>query len=118
MDKRKYQSKTLIAQYDYTGDIDEESKFFELAYQLKDGSKIIEFSGARFSIYGIMVSYSKSIGRNGIYSISEKDFRLWKLIRSENKEGYFIDWQEMEDKQFIADYENVQMCVGADELQF
>lgn len=117
MDKRKYQSKILIAQFDYSGDIDEESRYFELVYQLKDGSRIIEYSGARFSIYGIMVSYAKSVARKGIYSISEKDFRLWKLIRSENKAGYFIDWQEMEDRQYIEDYESTLIsCVGADEF--
>jgi len=118
MDKRKYQSKTLIAQYDYSGDIDAESRFFELAYQLEDGSKVIEYSGARFSVYGIKISFGKNIGRKGIYSISDKDFRMWKLIRSENKRGYFIDWQELQEKQFISDYESVQKCVGENELPF
>ena len=118
MDKRKYQSKTLIAQYDYSGDIDAESRFFELAYQLEDGSKVIEYSGARFSVYGIKISFGKNIGRKGIYSISDKDFRTWKIIRSENKRGYFIDWQEIQDMQYIADYKSVLKCVGADELPF
>ena len=118
MDKRKYQSKRLIAQFDYSGDIDKDSRYFELVYQLKDGSKVVEYSGAPFSIYGIMVSYSKGIGRKGLYSISEKDCRLWKLLRSKNEKGYFIDWQEMEDKQYIEDYESTLICVGAEELLF
>ena len=40
MDKRKYQSKKLIAQFDYLYDDNAESGFFELVYQLKDGSNL------------------------------------------------------------------------------
>ena len=40
MDKRKYQTKTLIAEYQYLTEL-EDFKFSEFAYRLKDGSMVL-----------------------------------------------------------------------------
>lgn len=118
MDKRKYLSKTLIAQYEFLGSIDEEDRFIELAYKLKDNSLIIEYSGAKYSIYGVKIDFSKHIPRSGIYKISEKEYELWKYIRSREKRGSFTDWEQEQEEQFELDYESLLKCVGSEELPF
>lgn len=49
MDKRKYLTKKLIAEYQCLGNL-EDCNFSEFAYRLKTGEKLIEFNGARLSI--------------------------------------------------------------------
>ncbi|EHI99912.1 hypothetical protein CDLVIII_3347 [Clostridium sp. DL-VIII] len=58
MEKRRYESKTLIAEYRYLSE-HEEFRFSEIAYRLKDGSVIIEYDGASLSLYGLKLSYKK-----------------------------------------------------------
>jgi hypothetical protein len=128
LDKRKYETKTLIAEYKYLSEL-EEFRFSETAYRLKDGSIIIEYDGARLSLYGLKLSFQKSIGRKGIYSVDDKDYEFWKSVRSKRDESYFMDWEvEMDEqlknsqeeyyKQIDAEHENVLKCVGSDELPF
>ena len=93
MDKRKYETKKLIAEYRYLSKL-EDCRFSENAYELKDGSKIIEYNGNGLSIYGTYIAFGKSIGRKGIYSIKDEEYKIWKAIRKENKDGSFIDWEE------------------------
>ncbi|MVX64821.1 hypothetical protein GKZ28_14070 [Clostridium chromiireducens] len=93
MDKRKYETKTLIAEY-YNLSKLEDCRFSENAYELKDGSKIIEYDGNGLSIYGTYIAFGKSIGRKGIYSIKDEDYKIWKAIRKESKDGCFVDWEE------------------------
>nr|WP_312289506.1 hypothetical protein [Clostridium chromiireducens] len=117
MDKRKYLTKTLIAEYQCMSKL-EDCNFSEVAYRLKTGEKLIEFHGARLSIYGLTIAFNKHIGRKGIYSINDKDYETWKSIRSKEKQGYFIDWEEMQEEQFSKDHESVLKCVGSDEMPF
>ena len=117
MDKRKYQTKTLIAEYQYLTEL-EDFRFSESAYRLKDGSIVIEYDGANNSLYGITLSFSKSIGRKGIYSINNYDYEIWKAVRSERERSFFVDWEKQQEEQYIADYENALKCIGTDELSF
>lgn len=93
MDKRKYETKTLIAEYHNLSKL-EDCRFSENAYELKDGSKIIEYNGNGLSIYGTYIAFGKSIGRKGIYSIKDEEYKIWKAIRKESKDGSFVDWEE------------------------
>jgi hypothetical protein len=93
MDKRKYQTKTLIAEYHYLTEL-EDFRFSEIAYRLKDGSIVVEYEGACHSLYGLKLSFSRSIARKGIYSINDYDFRMWKSIRSQIESSSFIDWEK------------------------
>lgn len=61
MEKRKYESKILIAEYRYLSE-HEKFRFSETAYRLKDGSIIIEYNGAPLSLYGLKLSYNKNSG--------------------------------------------------------
>ena len=119
MDKRKYQTKTLIAEYQYLIEL-EDFRFSETAYRLKDGSIVIEYDGACNSLYGLMLSFSKSIGRKGIYSINNYDYDMWKAVRAGRDKSFFVDWEKQQEEQYMADYEheNVLKCVGIDELPF
>lgn len=128
MDKRKYETKTLIAEYRYLSEL-EEFRFSETAYRLKDGSIIIEYDGARLSLYGLKLSFQKSIARKGIYSVYDKDYEFWKSVRSKRDDSYFMDWEAEMDEQFkksqeeyykqiAAEHENLLKCVGSDELPF
>lgn len=128
MDKRKYETKTLIAEYKYLSEL-EEFRFSETAYRLKDGSIIIEYDGARLSLYGLKLSFQKSIARKGIYSVDDKDYEFWKSVRSKREDSYFMDWEAEMDEQFkrsqeeyykqiATEHENVLKCVGSDELPF
>jgi len=119
MDKRKYQTKTLIAEYQYLIEL-EDFRFSEAAYRLKDGSIVIEYDGDCNSLYGLMLSFSKSIGRKGIYSINNYDYDMWKAVRAGRDKSFFVDWEKQQEEQYMADYEheNVLKCVGIDELPF
>lgn len=117
MDKRKYQTKTLIAEYHYLIEL-EDFRFSEIAYRLKDGSIIIEYEGACHSLYGLKLSFSKCIARKGIYSINDNDFGLWKLIRSQIDGSSFIDWEKEMNEQFEDEHENVLKCIGENELPY
>ncbi len=99
MDKRKYETKTLIAEYHNLSKL-EDCRFSEKAYELKNGSKIIEYDGNGLSIYGTYIAFGKSIGRKGIYSIKDEEYKIWKAIRKENKNGSFVDWEEEINLQF------------------
>ena len=99
MDKRKYETKTLIAEYKYLSEL-EEFRFSETAYRLKDGSIIIEYDGDRLSLYGLKLSFQKSIARKGIYSVDDKDYEFWKSVRSKREDSYFMDWEAEMDEQF------------------
>lgn len=117
MDKRKYLSKTLIAQYEYYGKFDDDG-YIELIYRLKDNSLIVQFSGDKYSIYSIQVGFGKSIGRKGIYGISEKEFNIWKAVRKESENSELIDWEEMKQEQYFSDYEDSLKCSGNDKMPF
>jgi hypothetical protein len=117
MDKRKYQTKILIAEYQYLIKL-EDFRFSEYAYRLKDGSIVIEYDGANNSLYGLKLSFSKSIGRKGIYSINNYDYEIWKAVRSERKNSFFVDWEKQQEEQYREEYENSFKCVGTDELPY
>lgn len=129
MDKRKYETKTLIAEYRNLSKL-EECRFSENAYELKDGSKIIEYDGAGLSIYGTYIAFGKNIGRKGVYSITDNEYKIWKAIRKENKEGYFIDWGKEANEQLEKswqnqfnelvrkEHENILASITCDELPF
>jgi len=121
MDKRKYQTKTLIAEYEYQSKI-EGSRFSETAYRLKDGSVIIEFDGGGLSIYGLTIAFAKYIRRKGVYSINHEDFEMWKSIRRkrdvDDSDSSFIDWEMEIEELMNEDHENVLKCVGVDELPY
>jgi len=117
LDKRKYQTKTLIAQYEYLTEL-EDFRFSEIAYKLKDGSIIVEYDGACHSLYGLKLSFNKNIARKGIYSISKYDFEMWKSIRSQIEKSSFVDWEKQYEDQLEEDHENVLKCVGENELPY
>ena len=117
MDKRKCQTKTLIAEYQYLINL-EDFRFSEWAYRLKDGSIIIEYDGACNSIYGLMLSFDKDIARKGIYTIAPDRYEMWKSIRSKRENSFFVDWEKQLEKQYIADHETVLKCVGENELPY
>jgi hypothetical protein len=117
MDKRKYQTKILIAEYQYLDKL-EDFRFSEYAYRLKDGSIVIEYDGANNSLYGLKLSFSKSIGRKGIYSINNYDYEIWKAVRSERENSFFVDWEKQQEEQYMEEYENSFKCVGTDELPY
>ncbi|AQR88745.1 hypothetical protein [Clostridium saccharobutylicum] len=129
MDKRKYESKTLIAEYKYLSEL-EEFRFSEKAYRLKDGSIIIEFDGASLSLYGLKLSFKESIGRKGLYSIDDKDYKFWKLLRSDIDNSYFVDWEQERNDQYeetwqeqynnmiSMQHQNILEKISGDELPF
>lgn len=59
VEKRKYESKTLIAEYIYLSEY-EKFRFSETAYRLKDGSVIIEYDGAPLSLYGLKLAIKRA----------------------------------------------------------
>lgn len=99
MEKKKYESKTLIAEYKYLSSL-EDFRFFETAYRLKDGSIIIEYDGAALSLYGLKLSYKKSIGRKGIYSVDNEEYEFWKKLRNNMKDSEFIDWEAERNEEY------------------
>lgn len=117
MDKRKYQTKTLIAEYEYLTKL-KDFRFSESAYRLKDGSVVIEYDGECNSLYGLKLSFDKSIGRKGIYSIAEDRYDMWKAICIKRNDSFFIDWEKEYEDQLNEEHENVLRCVGIDELPF
>lgn len=117
MDKKKYLSKVLIAQYEYLGET-EEGSFIELVYRLKNGSIIIEYSGGKHSFYGVMVGFHKYIPRRGIYEITEFEYRVWKLLREDSESSRFINWEEQYSEQLYEDHETVLKCVSVNDLPF
>ena len=117
MDKRKYQTKILIAQYEYLTEL-EDFRFSEVAYRLKDGSIVIEYDGACNSLYGVKLDFDKSIGRKGIYSIDKDRYDMWKSICSKRNNSSFIDWEKEYEDQLNEDHENVLKCVGENELPY
>ncbi|MBN7577267.1 MULTISPECIES: hypothetical protein [Clostridium] len=92
MDKRKYETKTLIAEYRDLSKL-KECRFSENAYELKDGSKIIEYEGAPLSLYGLKLSYNKNIGRKGIFSVTSDDYEFWKSFRARIDDNSFVDYE-------------------------
>ena len=117
MDKRKYQTKTLIAQYEYLTEL-EEFRYSETAYRLKDGSIIIEYDGKALSLYGLKLSFRKNVGRKGIYSISNCEYESWKAVAKMRDNSSFIDWEKEMNEQFEDEHENVLKCVGENELPY
>lgn len=117
MEKRKFQTKTLIAEYQYLSEL-EDFRFSETAYRLKDGSIIMEYDGACHSLYGLKLSFNKNIARKGIFSINKDDFETWKSIRSKREDSSFIDWEEEIEDLMNDEHENVLKCVGENELPF
>ena len=117
MDKRKYQTKTLIAQYEYLTEL-EEFRYSETAYKLKDGSIVIEYDGKPLSLYGLRLSFRKNIGRKGIYSISNYDYESWKSICKMKHDSSFVDWEKEMNEIWEDEHENVLKCVGENELPF
>ena len=117
MEKRKYQTKTLIAEYHYLTEL-EDFRFSETAYRLKDGSIIMEYDGACHSLYGLKLSFNKNIARKGIFSINKDDFETWKSIRSQREDSSFIDWEKEYEDLMNDEHENVLKCVGENELPY
>ena len=117
MDKRKYQTKILIAQYEYLTEL-EDFRFSEVAYRLKDGSIVIEYDGACNSLYGVKLDFDNSIGRKGIYSIAKDRYDMWKSICCKRNNSSFIDWEKEYEDQLEEDHENVLKCIGENELPY
>ena len=129
MDKRKYESKTLIAEYHSLCKL-EDCRFSESVYELKGGSKIIEYDGNGLSIYGTCIAFGKHVGRKGVYSISDNDYALWKELRKESKNSFFVDWeeerneyfeevvQEEYNKQISLEHSNILESISYDDLPF
>ncbi|MVX67301.1 hypothetical protein GKZ28_27100 [Clostridium chromiireducens] len=128
MEKRKYESKVLIAEYRYLCE-DEKFRFSETAYRLKDGSIIIEYDGAPLSLYGLKLSYKKSRGRKGIFSVTNDDYEFWKSFRSRIEDSSFIDWeaernedlekwQEEYNEQINSEHENILESLSCEELPY
>ncbi|MFW2487778.1 hypothetical protein ACN077_04280 [Clostridium chromiireducens] len=128
MEKRKYESKALIAEYRYLSEC-ENFKFSETAYRLKDGSIIIEYDGAPLSLYGLKLSYNKNIGRKGIFSVTNDDYEFWKSFRGKIKESSFVDYaaerndilekaREEFNKQINAEHENILESLSCEELPY
>ncbi|AWK52778.1 hypothetical protein DIC82_18040 [Clostridium beijerinckii] len=117
MNKGKYQSKTLIAEYQYLTEL-EDFRFSETAYRLKDGSIVIEYNGEPHSLYGLRLSFTKNVGRKGIFSISNYDYKSWKAVAKMRSDSSFVDWEEEMNEQFQDEHENVLKCVGENELPF
>ncbi|MVX66352.1 hypothetical protein GKZ28_21995 [Clostridium chromiireducens] len=128
MEKRKYESKTLIAEYRYLSK-NEEFRFSETAYRLKDGLIIIEYDGAPLSLYGLKLSYKKNIGRRGIFSVTDDDYEFWKSFRGRIEGGSFTDYEaERNDdiekvrekyyKQVNGEHENILESLSCDELPY
>ncbi|EHI98774.1 hypothetical protein CDLVIII_2105 [Clostridium sp. DL-VIII] len=128
MEKRKYESKTLIAEYRYLSE-NEDFRFSETAYKLKDGSIIIEYDGAPLSLYGLKLSYNKNIRRKGIFSITEDDYEFWKSFRARIEDGSFMDYEaernealeksrEEYDKQIDVEHENILESLSCEELPY
>ena len=128
MEKRKYESKTLIAKYSYLSE-NEEFRFSETAYRLKDGSIIIEYDGAPLSLYGLKLSYKKNIERKGIFSVNNDDYEFWKSFRGRIEGSSFVDYEaeRNEDiekvreeyyKQVNAEHENILESLSCEELPY
>jgi hypothetical protein len=129
MDKRKYLTKTLIAEYQYISDL-EACNYTEIAYRLKDNQIVMEFNGGGLSIYGLTIAFNRNISRKGIYTINESDYNLWKSIRRKDKNGCFIDWElqkEMEldqiDEEMFKIFNNnnqesILNLINSDDLPF
>ena len=117
MDKRKYQTKTLIAEYQYLTEL-EDFRYSETAYRLKDGSIVIEYDGESHSLYGLRLSFRKNVGRKGIYSISNYDYESWKSICKMKHDSFFVDWEEQYIAQLFMDHETVLKCVGENDLPY
>ena len=117
MDKRKYQTKTLIAEYQYLTEL-ENFRYSETAYRLKDGSIVIEYNGEPLSLYGLKLSFTKNVGRKGIYSISNCDYKSWKAVAKMRSDSFFIDWEDQYIAQLYMDHEIVLKCVGENDLPF
>lgn len=123
MDKRKYKSKKLIAEFEHRRkqscwEDDKDSVFTEVAYRLKDGSIIIEYAGEKFSYYGIATSFNRFIGRKGIFSINEQDYRIWRIVRKNDIHGEFIDWEAEMEEIMNRDYESLLKCAGNEKMPF
>lgn len=128
MEKRKYKSKILIAEYRHRID-DEEFRFSEIAYRLKDGSIIIEYDGAPLSLYGLKLSYNKNIGRKGIFSVTNDDYEFWKSFRSRIEDASFIDYEAERNealekvseeyyKQVDVEHENILESLSYEKLPY
>jgi hypothetical protein len=117
MDKRKYQTKTLIAEFQDLCNM-EEFRFSEKVYRLKDGNMVMEFNGSPYSLYGVRIGFCKCIPRKGICSIDISDYEMWKRIRKDERHGYLIDWENDIFEIMDSYYESLQKCVGDDELPF
>ena len=117
MDKRKYLTKTLIAEFQELSNI-EDCKFSENVYRLNDGRLIMEYNGGRLSIYGLTLGFNKHIPRKGICNLDKENYDIWKSIRSKQENGFFVDWEKMQEEQFQTDHETVLKCIGSDELPF
>jgi hypothetical protein len=92
VEKRKYESKTLIAEYRYLSE-NKEFRFSETAYRLKNGSIIIEYNGEPLSLYGLKLTYKKNIGRKGIFSVDSDDYEFWKSFRKRIDGSSFVDYE-------------------------
>ncbi|NOW07489.1 hypothetical protein OD350_26330 [Clostridium beijerinckii] len=128
MEKRKYESKTLIAEYRYLSE-NKEFRFSETAYRLKNGSIIIEYEGAPLSLYGLKLSYNKNIGRKGIFSITSDDYEFWKSFRGRIDYNSFVDYEaerndilekarEEYNNQISSEHQNILESLSCEELPY
>lgn len=108
---------------------DEEFRFSEIAYRLKDGSIIIEYDGAPLSLYGLKLSYNKNIGRKGIFSVTNDDYEFWKSFRSRIEDARFIDYETERNealekvseeyyKQVDVEHENILESLSYEKLPY
>ena len=128
MEKRKYESKTLIAEYRYLSE-NKEFRFSETAYRLKNGSIIIEYNGEPLSLYGLKLTYKKNIGRKGIFSVDSDDYEFWKSFRKRIDGSSFVDYESERNediekvretyyKQVNAEHENILESLSCEELPY
>lgn len=111
MDKRKYLTKTLIAEYSGGSKV-QGCRFKEFVYSLKSGSIAIEYDGEEYSIYGVKISFNKNIARKGIYEITREEYEAWKVKRKNDEDGYFMDWEEMQEEQFDEIFNTILSVYG------
>jgi hypothetical protein len=128
VEKRKYESKTLIAEYRYLSE-NKEFRFSETAYRLKNGSIVIEYEGSPLSLYGLKLSHNKNIGRKGIFSVTSDDYEFWKSFRGRIDDNSFVDYEaeRNEDiekvreeyyKKVNTEHENILESLSCEELPY
>lgn len=98
MDNLNYVSKKLIAEYRAKENTD--FKVIETAYIQGNNKYIIEYDGGKASMYSVAKTFFEYEPRSGCYTLSQKEFKLWKKIREEcyrNNVGMFKNFEVNEE---------------------